>query len=85
MREANHVPCLGRARVIRRAKRRGKQAEYTYRNTSDQTVQIMFIGLIEVISLEECDEAYYSIRRTSNPKRQVRPDARLSVIAQRQT
>jgi len=69
--------------AIRRAKGRGKRGEYSYRNASDQTVQITFIGLIDVISLEDCEknEAYYSMRRTSNPMRHVRPDARLSVIA----
>jgi hypothetical protein len=69
--------------AIRRAKRRGKRGEHSYRNASDQTVQIKFIGLIDVISLEECekDEVYYSMRRTSNPMRHVRPDARLSVLA----
>lgn len=36
-----------------------------------------------VISLEFCDdeEAYYSMRRTANAARHVRPDARLSIMA----
>jgi hypothetical protein len=68
--------------AIRRAKRRGRQGEFSYRNADDQTVQIKFIGLIDVIGLEACeqDEAYYSLRRTSNPVRHVRPDDRLSVV-----
>jgi len=68
--------------AIRRAKQRGKQGELSYRNADGQTVQVKFIGLIDVISLEACDndEAYYSLRRTSNPSRHVRPDARLSVV-----
>ena len=71
---------------MRRAKQRGKRAEYSYRNAADQTVRIRFVGLIDVISLESCDndEAYYSMRRTSNPARHVRPDARLSIGARSQ-
>ena len=69
--------------AIRRAKWRGKRSELSYRNADGQTVQIRFIGLIDVISLDVCDEdeAYYSLRRTSNPKKHVRPDSKLSVLA----
>lgn len=69
--------------AVRRAKQRGKKEELSYRNADDQTVQVKFIGLIDVISLEACedDEAYYSVRRTSDPSRHVRPDACLSVMA----
>ena len=68
--------------AIRRAKRRGKQSELSYPNADDQTVQIRFLGLIDVISLDgsDEDEAYYSLRRIANPARQVRPDAQLSVV-----
>lgn len=68
--------------AIRRAKQRGRQSELSYRNADDQTVQIRFIGLIDVISLVGCDEgeAYYSLRRITNPARHVKPDARLSVV-----
>jgi Domain of unknown function (DUF4288) len=73
----------GAREAIRRAKQHGKRGELSYRNADGQTVQIKFIGLIDVISLEACeeDEAYYSLRRMSDPKRHVRPDARLSVLA----
>jgi Domain of unknown function (DUF4288) len=69
--------------AIHRAKQHGKRGELSYRNADDQTVQIRFIGLIDVISLEACedDEAYYSLSRISDPARHVRPDARLSVLA----
>jgi hypothetical protein len=69
--------------AIRRAKQHGKRGEFSYRNADGQTIQIRFIGLIDVISLEarEENEAYYSLRRMSNPARLVRPDARLSVLA----
>jgi hypothetical protein len=68
--------------AVRRAKQRGKREELSYRNADDQTVQIKFIGLIDVISLEGCDddEAYYSLRRTTDPSRHVRADSRLSVM-----
>jgi hypothetical protein len=69
--------------AIRRAKKRGKQSEYSYRNADDQTVQIRFVGLIDVIDLLACeaDEVYYSLQRMSNPARHVRPDEDLSVVA----
>ena len=72
----------GTREAIRRAKRRGKQSELSYPNADDQTVQIRFLGLIDVISLDgsDEDEAYYSLRRITNPARQVRPDAQLSVV-----
>ena len=35
--------------AIRRAKQHGKRGEHSYRNGYDQTVQIKFIGLIDVI------------------------------------
>lgn len=69
--------------AIRRAKQYGKRDETSYKNGSDQTVRFRFVGLIDVISLESCDaeEAYYSMQRISNPRRHVRPDARLSVLS----
>lgn len=68
--------------AIRRAKQRGKRSEYSYPNADGQTVQITFIGLIDVISLEanDEDEAYYSLRRMAKPTRHVRADADLSVV-----
>jgi hypothetical protein len=72
----------GARNAIRRAKARGKQGEHSYRNADDQTVQIKFIGLVDVIDLDACeeDEVYYSLRRTSNPTQHVRPDDRLSAV-----
>ena len=69
--------------AIRRAKQRGKRSEYSYPNADGQTVQITFIGLIDVISLQvsDEDEAYYSLRRMAKPARHVRADADLSVAA----
>ena len=69
--------------AIRRAKQRGKHAEHAYRNADGQTVRVKFVGLIDLISLAYCDdgEAYYSMRRTSHPERQVRSDDRLSILA----
>ena len=68
--------------AIRRAKKRGKQSEYSYRNADGQTVQIRFVGLIDVIDLVACeaDEVYYSLQRMSNPARHVRRDDRLDVV-----
>jgi hypothetical protein len=68
--------------AIRRAKKRGKQSELSYPNADGQTVRIRFIGLIDLISLDACDEdeAYYSIRRIANPARLVKQDAQLSVV-----
>lgn len=73
----------GPREAIRRAKQHGRRGELSYRNADGQTVQIKFIGLIDVISLEACEEneAYYSLRRMSNPARHVRPDGRLSIMA----
>lgn len=73
----------GAREAIRRAKQHGRRGQFSYRNADGQTVQVRFIGLIDVISLEACDEneAYYSLRRMSNPTRHVRSDARLSVMA----
>jgi hypothetical protein len=72
----------GPRNAVRRAKQRGKRGEYSYRNAEGDKVQIAFVGLIDVISLNPCedDEAYYSLRRMSNPKSHVRPDERLSVL-----
>lgn len=69
--------------AVRRAKLYGKRAELSYKNGARQTVQLRFVGLIDVISLEGCEdaEAYYSLRRISGPSRHVRADARLSVLA----
>lgn len=69
--------------AVRRAKRHGKRAEFSYRNADGQTARIQFLGLVDVISLEACEEneAYFSLRHLSNPKRHVRPDGRLSVLA----
>lgn len=69
--------------AVQRARRRGKQAEHAYRNADGQTVRFRFVGLIDVITLEACadDEVYYSLRRMQDPRRQVQPDARLSVMA----
>ena len=68
--------------AVRRAKQCGKRDEHSYRNADGDRVQIALVGLIDVISLDVCedDEAYYSLRRMSNPKAQVRPDERLSVL-----
>jgi hypothetical protein len=68
--------------AVRRAKQRGKRGEHSYRNADGDKVQIAFVGLIDVISLDPCDddEAYYSLRRMSHPKAHVRPDERLSVL-----
>src|SRR5262245_15921378 len=71
--------------AIRRAKRRGKQGEYSYRNADGQTVQIRFIGLIDVIDLLACDadEVFYSLQRMGNPAKHVRRDDHLSVAPPR--
>ena len=54
--------------AVRRAKQRGKRGEYSYRNADGDKVQIAFVGLIDVISLDPCDddETYYSLRPMSN-------------------
>lgn len=73
----------GDREAIRRAKRRARQGEHSYRNAYDQTVTVKFVGLIDLISLEGCDEdeAYYNMQRMTTPERHVQPDAQLSVSA----
>ena len=68
--------------VVRRAKQRGKRSEHSYLNAHGQTLEITFIGLIDVISLEASDEdeAYYSLRRMAKPARHVRADEDLSIV-----
>ena len=76
------IEARGPRDAIRRAKHLGKRAEYSYRNADGQTFRVKFVGLIDVISLEHSGEgeAYYSMRRLSNPKRHVRPDSEFSVL-----
>ena len=68
--------------AVRRAKRIGKQAEHSYKNVYGQMVRFAFIGPIDVIDLEGCNEneAYYSMRRLKNPRAHVRADNELSVF-----
>ena len=72
----------GARQAIRRAKRIGKHAEHSYKNVDDHIVWFEFIGLIDLINLEGCDEneAYYSMRRLKNPRSHVRADEQLSVF-----
>ena len=76
------IEARGPREAIRRAKQLGKRAENSYRNADGQTFRVTFVGLIDVISLEHSEEgeAYYSMRRTSHPERQVRPDDAMSVL-----
>src|SRR5688572_22708332 len=68
--------------AIRRAKQLGRRAEHHYKNADGRTVEIKFVGLIDVIDLNGTgpEEAYYSMRRTTRPERHVRADADLSVV-----
>ena len=72
----------GARAAIRRAKQLGKRAQFRYLNTEGNTVEIKFVGLVDVLDLDYVgpEEVYYSMRRMSNPTRHVRPDSELSVI-----
>jgi hypothetical protein len=71
----------GARAAIRRAKQLGRSAQYQYRNADGHTVQVKPIGLIDVLDIDFAgpEEVYYSMRRTANPKRDVRSNAELSV------
>ena len=72
----------GAVEAIRRAKQHGRRAQHSYRNADGGMCRIRFVGLIDVISLESCDdnEVYYSLRRISRPLEHVCPDHSLSVV-----
>jgi hypothetical protein len=76
------IEARGPREAIRRAKQLGKRAEHSYRNADGQTFRVKFVGLIDVICLENSgeSEAYYNMRRTTHPERQVRPDDDMSVL-----
>jgi hypothetical protein len=74
-----HAPDVRAA--IRCAKELGKAAQHRYRNADGHTVQVKFVGLIDVLDIDFVgpEEVYYSMRRTANPRRHVQRDSALSV------
>ena len=60
----------------------GRACKFRYQNAEGDTVEVRFVGLIDVLDLDFVgpEEVYYSMRRMSSPQRHVRPDTKLSVL-----
>jgi hypothetical protein len=67
--------------AIRQAKQMGRAAQFRYRNTDGRTVQVRFVGLVDVLDIDFVgpEEVYYHMRRMADPKRLVRRDSELTV------
>lgn len=68
--------------ALRKAKQYGKRHELSYRNANGQMFRIRFLGLVDLLNLEDVNpgEAYYSMFRTSRPDRHIKRDSRLAVF-----
>jgi hypothetical protein len=56
--------------ALRRAKRRGKKGEHSYKNSDGNTVAFEFVGIMDLMSLgleAEADEVWYEIRERMLP------------------
>lgn len=57
--------------ALRKAKRRGKEGEHSYKNSDGNTVSFEFVGIIDLMSLgleAEADEVWYEIHERLLPE-----------------
>lgn len=68
--------------AFRKAKQYGRQHEYSYRNADNQMVHIRFLGLVDLLDLDDDEpaEVYYSMFRTSRPDRYIKQESKLAVF-----
>lgn len=69
--------------AVRKAKAEGRRGEFRFKNVDGQSVRFSFLGLADLISLDEvCEphEVWYSIFTSAAPARHVREDGELSVF-----
>ena len=73
--------------ALREAKRRGRAAEYCYKNNDGNPVHFEFIGVLELLRLDpvcEPDEVWYDITEQVRPMERrasiIPPESRLSAI-----
>jgi hypothetical protein len=69
--------------ALRLAKRYGSRAQYSYRNADGDRFRVRFLGVIDLIDLtaaSDPQEAYFTMFRTTSPKRHLRRKGELSVF-----
>jgi hypothetical protein len=69
--------------AFRRALRFGKARQHRYRNVSGGMVYVEFLGLIDLLELDSVcqpDEVWYSMFATTNPRRLITPTKKLAVF-----
>lgn len=69
--------------AFRRAFRLGKARQHRYRNVSGGMVYVEFLGLIDLLQLDsvcQSDEVWYSIFATRNPRRLITPNKKLAAF-----
>jgi hypothetical protein len=69
--------------AFRHALRLGKARQHRYRNMNGGMVYVEFLGLIDLLELDsvcESDEVWYSMFATSNPHRLITPTKNLAVF-----
>lgn len=69
--------------AFRRAFRLGKVRQHRYRNVSGGMVYVEFLGLIDLLELDSVcqpDEVWYSMFATRNPRRLITPNKKLAAF-----
>lgn len=59
--------------ALRRAKRRGREGEFSYKNSDGNKVSFQFVGIMDLMSLgieADADEVWYDIRERLMPMEQ---------------
>lgn len=60
----------------------GRQHEHSYHNADNQMVRIRFVGLVDLLDLDDDEpaEVYYSMFRTSRPDRYIKQESKLAAF-----